>query len=273
MDPEVDWAEEPLEDDPVEDEEQAVSTPLVPPRFREDLSINYVGTVYLIAMLLLIIGAFGFLSWWVVLSIVVLLLTTLVEGWQRVTLGAGAAVGVVVVITVISSLGEDAPPIAAPASSVPAVEQPIPPSAGSLGIYVDDVSDLWNTVDGDPRIQRGLTHQTEPGEYDAFVYRFGEWGRLIGAYDDETRAMYGLLATGQLSGPATESLYIHLCFVVAPYSQECLDSYREEGLSGGTLSDFVNLDHESAWSVGAHSWSLEIEQNVMSLRVFGEDVP
>ncbi len=269
----MEWVEEPTEDSPVLEAEPTPELPLVPPRFRKDLSVNYVGTVYLVSMILLIVGAIGFLSWWLVLSIIFLLMTTLVEGWRRVTLGAAGAVGVIVLVTVLSSIGGDEQPTIPSLASQPEVEQPIPPAAGSLGVYVEDVPDLWNTVDGLPRIQRGLTHQTEPGEYDAFVYRFGEWGRLIGAYDDESRAMYGLLATGQLSGAATDSMYIHLCFVVAPYSQDCLDSYREEGLGGGVLGDFVDVEHQATWSLGEHQWSIEIEQNVMSLRVFGDDVP
>jgi hypothetical protein len=58
---------------------------------------------------------------------------------------------------------------------------------------------------------------------------------------------------------------------VAPYSQECIDSFLEEGLDGGTLEDFVDVAHDAQWTVGEHAWSVEIGGNVMAIRVYGAD--
>lgn len=269
MDTEHELVEETLETE----EESPESTGLLPPVFRHDLNVNYLGGLFIASIALFAVGALGLLSWWVALPTVLVLTTTLFDGWQLVTrVGAAILGGVLLLWFMMSISATPEPEVSAPTPTLPAPD-PFPPIEGSLGIYVDQVTELWNTVDGPPRIQRGLTHQTEPGEYDAFIYRFGEWGRLIGAYDDDSEALYGLLATGQFSGSATDQLYIHLCFVVAPYSQECLAAYQEQGLQGDSLEDFIDLPHQAAWTVGEHNWHLEIDQNVLSLRVYGADVP
>lgn len=257
----------------VDEPKEKPSTPLLPPAYRKDLSVNYVGGLFLASIALLLVGVLGVLSWWVTIPVILVMVTTLFEGWGRVSMISGGVVAGILLLNFMSALGRSPEPEeSSPIPTQPQVD-PFPPIDGSLGVYVDQVTDLWNTVEGPPRIQRGLTHQTESGELDTFIYRFGEWGRLIGAYNDETKAMYALLATGQLSGAATDHLYIHLCFVVASYSQECLEFYQEQGLNGGNLEDFVDIPHTASWTLGNHSWNLEVDQNVLSIRVYGEDIP
>jgi hypothetical protein len=143
--------------------------------------------------------------------------------------------------------------------------------AGSLGVGLGDLVDQWNALDEAPSITRGLTRNTEPGQYDSFIYRFGEWGRLAGAYDPATDSLHGLLAAGQLSNEATSQLYLHLCFVLHPYSQECIDSYFQYGLSDETLADFGDTNHQASWQIEDQTWSVEIEGNVLTIRALGAD--
>ena len=139
-------------------------------------------------------------------------------------------------------------------------------------LSIDDLTDLWNTPAEPPNITRGFVHNTEPGQYDSFIYRFGDWGRLAGAYDPSTDTLYALLATGQFSHEATAQLYLHLCFVVHPYSQECIDSYFEQGLADGTLADFEDVGHQAEWQIDEQTWRLDIEGNVLTIRVLGAAV-
>lgn len=247
-------------------------TPVVqlPPTIRPNISVNYLGALLVASIVLLIAGLLGVLSWWVSLPAVLVLVTTVFEGWGKVTLAGGVVVALVLVADLALAAGDTPAPIEAATVTIPPTD-PYPPIPGSLGIYMDQVPDLWNGVDAQPRINRGLTRHNEIGDYDTFIYRFDEWGRVAGAYDPDNDAIYALLVTGTFSGPATEDLYLHLCFMVAPYSPECIDSYYEEGLAGGSLEDFSDVSHNAEWTVGEGTWRLEIDQNVMTIRVYGPD--
>lgn len=238
---------------------------------RRDLSGMYVAGLAIAAGALLIAAWLGAIPWFVSVSAVALLATTLFEGMRMVTRVGAIGVAAIVVIGVLSDLGSEQTPPAPVAMNTLPPEDPFPPVAGSLDIYMDQVTDLWNSVDSAPRIVRGLTRHNEIGEYDTFLYRFGEWGRVAGAFDPENEVLYALLAAGQFSGEATEQLYLHLCFMVAPYSQECIESYHQVGLGGGSLSDFTDLTHQAEWKLGEHTWRLEIDQNVVTIRVYGAD--
>lgn len=239
-------------------------------KFREDLSVNYLGSLFIAAIVLLGASSFGWLSWAVGIPAIIVLLTTLFQGWRMVTVAGAVLVAVMVILGVVMSATGSTPDEPVATVTIPPQDSH-PPIPGSLGIYMDQIPDLWNTVDAPPRITKGLTRYNESGEYDTFLYRFGEWGRVAGAYDPDNEAVYALLITGGFSGPATDQLYLHLCYVVAPYSQECIDSYYQEGLDGGTLEDFTDVPHEAEWALGDHTWRLEIDQNVMTIRVYGAD--
>ena len=253
-----------------DDEEQPPRNTHLTPAFRESLTIDHLRLVFLASMVLLAASLFGFFSWWVSVLTILVLVTTLVDGWEKVT-QVGAAVTAVAAVAglLFPSAAPEQPEQAVTVTLPP--QDPHPPIAGSLGIYMDQVIDLWNTVDGPPRINKGLTRHNEVGEYDTFIYRFGDWGRLAGAYDPGNEAVYALLITGTFSAPDTPQLYLHLCYMIAPYSQDCIDSYHEKGLDGGVLSDFTDTEHEAEWTVDDSTWRLEIDQNVMTVRVYGPD--
>jgi hypothetical protein len=245
---------------------------LASPKLRQDLSAAHVVGLVLAAVLLSVFASFGFLPWAIAVAATLLLATTLVEGWRKVTLTGTAAVAIAVMIGLVGSAIDRSPMEAPqPLANIPAADTDRTAPPGSLGLYMDEVTDSWNSIEGPPQIVRGLTRQTEVGEYHSFIYRFGEWGRLAGAYDPDDEAVYALLATGRLSEAPTSQMYLRLCFMVAPYSPDCLDAYHERGLDGASLSDYLDIDHRAEWIVDGHTWRLVLERNVLTLRVFGAD--
>lgn len=240
------------------------------PRLRQDLSAPYIALIAFAATGLIFAGAIDLLSWFVALSAAVLLATTLVEGWRLVTISGTLLVAGMILIGFVVSLGETPPTPPAATVASPAPQEPAEDIPGSLGIHMDEVTDAWNSLDGEPRITKGLTRYNETGEYDTFIYRFGEWGRLAGAFDPDTEALYAVLAAGWLTEAPTSQLYLRLCFMVAPYSQECVDSYFEQGLGEAPL-DELEGPYRSEWEVADHTWRLEIEENLLTIRVFGAD--
>jgi hypothetical protein len=231
------------------------------PSLRENLSRSYLISLAVAGAVLLLVSAIGMLPWWVSLPTLVVLVTTLFEGWGKVTTAGALMVVAIMVLGLLSSLG-GTPEVEPAVVAAPPPQDPHPAVPGSLGIYVDQVAELWNTVEADPRIIKGLTRHNEVGEYDTFIYRFGDWGSVAGAFDPETEAIYALLLTGSFTEPATEQLYVHACFMVAPYSQDCIDSYHEKGLDEKTLADFTDSTHEAEWDLG---------ENLMAIRIYAPD--
>jgi hypothetical protein len=264
-------------DDAVEihdsEDDDAPNLPGPEPRvaLRQDLSGVYVAGLVIAACALVVAASLGALPWFVSLSAVALLASTIFTGLKLVTRIGAIMVGGIVIVGVLSAPGDDEAPALARAVETTTPDDPFLAVGGSLDIYMGQVTELWNSVDSPPRIVRGLTRHNEIGEYDTFLYRFGDWGRVAGAFDPDSEVLYALLAAGQFGGEATEQLYLHLCFMVAPYSQECIESYHKVGLAGGSLGDFNDVTHQAEWTLGEHTWRLEIDQNVMTIRIYGSD--
>ena len=258
-------------DDPVTmDDELGSFDSLIPPKLRENLTVNYVAGLALASLGLVVVSSLGMLSWLVTIPAILLFATTFFEGWRAVTVVGVVVWALILLVGLAFSVAGDPPSEPVVVATLPP-RDPYPPVDGSLNVYMDQLTDRWNTVDAPPRIAKGLTRYNETGEYDTFLYRFGEWGRFAGAYDPANEALYALLITGQFSAEDTERLYLHLCYVVAPFSQDCIDSYREEGLDGGVLEDFTDVEHEAEWTLGDQTWRLEIAGTVMTIRVYGPD--
>ena len=245
-------------------------TPLWPPRVRTDLNANYLGGIVVASMALMVTGAMGMLSWLTVVAGILVLLTTLFEGWRIVTIVGGLVVAALLVIGLMLSAGGRAQPEQGVVVTA-APQEPTQPIPGSLGIYMSQIPDLWNEVSTPPRITKGLIRNSEIGEYDTFIYRFGETEALAGAFDPATEAVYALMVTGLLGNDATAQLYLHVCHLVAPYSPECIDSYQQQGLAGGTLADLADTTHQAEWLLGDQTWRLQVENNALALRVFAPD--
>lgn len=239
------------------------------PRLRDGLTGSMFVLAGVVGLGLIIAASTGLISWLFTLPALGVLATTLLDGWGVVTRVGTVILAGAVVIWALSSLDGADQPI--PATTVATLPPPIEAAAeGSLGLRMDEIADTWNTLDGEPRITKGLTRYSESGDYDTFVYRFGDWGRLAGAYDRETDSVYALMATGRLDQPATSLFYLRLCFMTAPYSQECVDSYLEHGLGDIVVEDRED-EYREEWTVGAHTWRLTIEGDLMTIRVFGAD--
>lgn len=289
LNPDLPDAEPETDDIPADDSDHVAegdSNPSFSPTLRTDLGTNDIGMIVVISLAMLATGAMRLIVWPVILGAIFVLVSTLFEGWRRVTIIGATTVALLMIFSlrgptneetttqqsaVVAPLLED--PSQEPAVVTPLLEDASQPIAGSLGIYVDQVSELWNTVDGSAEMTKSVTRYNEPGEYDSFLYRFGRWGRVAGAYDPANDAVYALMVTGQLSGEAVDRLYHHLCFVVAPYSPECIDAYQTLGLGGLTLDQYVDVEHGAEWELGEHRWQLEIEQNLLTIRVLSPDAP
>lgn len=262
--------ETPTEEAVTLDDEEWAGFGLPAPRLREGTTGSSVALVGVLGLGVMLAGATGVIPWLLALFAIGVLATTLIEGWRLVTNIGAVVLAVVVVIGVVSSFGATPEPQPTVTATTAPVATPEPAVPGSLGIYMDQIGDTWNTLESEPRIAKGLTRFSESGEYDTFVYRFGEWGRLAGAYDRGTDAVYALMASGWLSEEATSQFYLRLCFMTAPYSQECLDSFLEHGL-GDVVIEELEGTHRSEWKVGEHSWRLTIEDGLMTIRVFSAD--
>lgn len=242
------------------------------PKLRDNISSTHGLGLVVAGIVLAGLAMFGILSWWITLPAIAVSLTTLIDGWQRVTsIGAlvVAAFFLAGVVSTVTASPEPQSVVVAPTNPPSAEADPSIP--GSLGIYMNQIPEMWNTVDEPPSINRGLIRQNEIGEYDTFVYRFGDGAQVAGAYDPDNDAVYALLVSGPFGNEATSQLYLHVCYMVAPFSQDCIDSYLENGLDGDTLEDFADATHEAEWELGDHTWRLQIGQNLLAIRVYGAD--
>jgi hypothetical protein len=264
-----------LEQEDGEPEESEVGaddelSPLWPPRLRTDLNANYVGGIVVASMALMFTAAMEMLPWPTMVAGILVLLTTLFEGWRIVTIGGGLFVAALIVIgLMLSAGGRSEPEQVVVVTAAP--QEPNQPIPGSLGIYMSQIPDLWNEVSAPPRITKGLIRNSEIGEYDTFLYRFGETERLAGAFDPDTEAVYALMATGLVGNEATAQLYLHVCHLAAPYSPECIESYQQQGLGGGALADLADTTHQAEWALGDQTWRLQVDQSAFTLRVFAPD--
>lgn len=239
------------------------------PRLRSDRSVPFVVGIVFASVVVLLAGFLGALPWFASLLGALALAASLFEKGIWLSALAGLGLGAIL----ISSLagGSATPESTAPpvAEVEPAGTEPVP---RSLGVFVEDLPDLWNTVSEPPEIRGAFTRYAESGDYDSFIYRFGEWGRFAGAYDREDDAIYALAASGQFHNAAVADLYLHLCYIVEPFSQECIDAYFDQGLDGGVLDDYIDGSHQATWELGENRWSVEIEGNVLTLRVLSPEV-
>ena len=100
--------------------------------------------------------------------------------------------------------------------------------------------------------------------------RFDEGASLTGAYDPADDFVYAISATNRLDHESATTMYLHLCFILHPYSQECIDAYWEEGLDGGQPIDYLGSEHTAEWQIAADTWQLAIVGNVQEIKVLGE---
>jgi hypothetical protein len=181
-----------------------------------------------------------------------------------------AAVGAFLVLVagaLLAAGGDSSGSVRADNSSIRAAA-PVGPAADSLGVLLVDVSTGWNEVGDPPTINGGIMTSPEPGPLDSFLYRFESGAVLAGAYDPSDGSVHGLMARASLHDEAAGNLFIHLCHLLQPGAQVCLDSYLENtGTFGKTHDELIGTDSRHTWELGAQTWNLEIEADVETIRV------
>lgn len=155
--------------------------------------------------------------------------------------------------------------LAGPASS---------PAPASLGVDLDNLTVGWNAVPHPPLINGGVMTAPEPGRLDSFLYRFDRLSLVAGAYDPSDGSVYALMAQSDIDVASVSNLYVHLCYLLHPGSQGCLDTFIEEtGMFGKTHADFAGAEHAATWFFGGHKWQLDIVGDVETIRVQAAPVP
>lgn len=179
----------------------------------------------------------------------------------------GAAAALLVLFIALFLLGGEPPTPVAAAPDTPTPDSGEPP-ADSLGIRLEDLGDAWNALDLPPVIRTGFSVTPEAGPLDAFLYRFDEASVIAGAYHPDDGYVRALMVRSGLFHPALGNLYVHLCHLLHPNDQGCLDSYiAETGVYGATAAEFADVDLSASWFYGPNRWSFTLEDNVQTIRV------
>jgi hypothetical protein len=151
---------------------------------------------------------------------------------------------------------------------------PASPAPESLGIALDGLADGWNAVPEPPLITGGVMTSPEAGPLDSFLHNFDGSAVLAGAYDPSDGSVYALMAKTGLLNESVSSLYVHLCYLLHPGSQRCLDTFVEEtGMFGRTHADFTGTEHAADWEFEGHQWQMGIAGDVETIRVQSASSP
>jgi hypothetical protein len=181
---------------------------------------------------------------------------------------AAVGAGLVLVAGVfLAATSDTAGPVRADSSAIRAAA-PTGPAPDSLGVLLTDLVGRWNEVGDPPTINGSLMTSPEPGRLDSFLYRFEGNSVLAGAYDPADGSVHALMARASLHDESSSSLFIHLCHVVNPGSQACLDAFLEvTGTFGQPHSALVGTEAELGWDLEGQAWELQISDEVETIRV------
>jgi len=148
------------------------------------------------------------------------------------------------------------------------------PTPDSLGIVLDGLADGWNAVPEPPLITGGVMTSPEAGPLDSFLHNFDGSAVLAGAYDPSDGSVYALMAKTGLLNESASSLYVHLCYLLHPGSQGCLDTFVEEtGMFGRAHADFTGTEHAADWEFEGHQWQMGIAGDVETIRIQSASSP
>ena len=183
-----------------------------------------------------------------------------------------ALIGAVLVLVagVFIATGSDAAGTVPASPRTQASTPASPPPGESLGFTLDRLSQGWNQVEHPPRISGGITTSPETGPLDSFLHRFNDSVFLAGAYDPSNGHVSALMVSASLHYEAVPNLYVHLCYLIHPGSQECLEVFVEEtDLFGKTAADLLGTEQTSAWEFEGHQWRFDVAADVETIRVQG----
>lgn len=238
--------------------------------FEGDPSPIYIASLLIGSALILAAAALELFPWIGSALGVTGLLATMFRGGRWATLAC--ALAVVVVVTASLWPREltlaDVGPAATSGQSQAASADDAP--EGSLGIRLSELADLWNALDQPPTIGRGFSRSLDRGPLDGFVLRFDDGASLAGAYDPSDDYVYALWTSTRLEHEAISTMYLHLCFLLHPYSQDCIDTYWADGMDGKSPADYHDAQHSAEWQLGDETWRLAILGNIQEIRVLGD---
>jgi hypothetical protein len=215
-------------------------------------------------------GAFAPIAWVAVIVSSVTLVRVKDESlrwmaWTGLTVGLAFSV-----FGLFSSFAADeAPPQALPAASGESGTVSAAP-VGSLGIEFTDLKEGWNAIPDPPLIVKGVTTSPEVGALDSFLYRFDGAAILAGAYDPSDGYVYALMAKAGIRHEARSNMFVHLCYLLYPGTQDCFDTFIEEsGVYGKTAEELAESDQFSSWEFKGNEWRVEVVDDIETIRVLG----
>jgi len=229
----------------------------------------YLGALSASALLLIVAGMSSVLPWPASILGLAALGSTRIPGAHWLALGGGGLFAVLVIVFSLTGVGNVGRADSPAPTDASAPSQPVA-AAGSLSLKIGEIPELWNGLGHPPAMTRGLVMETQAGQYDSFQYRFDSAASLAGAYDPSDGSVHALMASIGLAHQAAPYFYLHLCFMLHPYSQECIDAYLEEGLGGKQIADYAGQRHAVQWEFDGQVWKLEIAGDIQTIRVISE---
>ncbi len=185
---------------------------------------------------------------------------------------AGGAVLVLVIGFFLNGNGDAAGSVTADRASN--ASAPSSPAPESLGIVLDGLADGWNAVPDAPLIKGRVMTSPEAGPLDSFVHNFDGSAVLAGAYNPNDGSVYALMARSGVHDESVSSIYVHLCYLLHPGSQECLEVFVEEtGMFGKAHADFAGAEQAAEWEYEGHLWQVGIASDVETIRVRAASSP
>ncbi len=140
----------------------------------------------------------------------------------------------------------------------------------SLGVRFGELAERWNALEKPPYVLTGISATPEPGALDAFTYRFDGGAVLAGAYNPSDGYIYALMVRASVLHEATASLYVHLCYLLYPGTQDCFDAYVDQsGIFGRGIEELAGSQHDSNWIFDDNEWRIEIADDVQTMRILG----
>jgi len=181
---------------------------------------------------------------------------------------AGMALGALFTVVNLMSGPADAPAVEALRDAGPIeVVEPDPPD-GSLGIRLDTLPQEWNDFGQPPFITTSIIRAPESAALDSFQYRFDSKTLVAGAYDPDDGYVYALLMRAGLNHESISQMYVRLCYLIHPGSQDCLNTFIEENnMFGKSPLEFLGLVHDVTWTFEGNEWNLSISHDVQTIRV------
>jgi hypothetical protein len=195
-------------------------------------------------------------------------------GWLAIILGIPATYRIAMVVAVlVLVVGGVIATRSDATGTIPAISRsqttiPVTPPDESLGVSLEDLAEAWNAVEHPPRISGGIVTSPEPGPLDSFLHRFNDSALLAGAYDPSNGYVSGLMVSASLRYDAAPNLYVHLCSLLHPGSQPCLETFVEEtGLFGKGPADLIGTEKLVEWVFEGTTWRFDVADDIQTIRV------